>query len=43
VTFIFRLVITFDAMHGEWTEREVMGMESELGKLVKILRSVEGK
>jgi Activator of Hsp90 ATPase homolog 1-like protein len=29
-----RMVLTFDAMHSdEWTERAVMGWESELGKL----------
>jgi hypothetical protein len=40
----FEWVITFDAMHGEeWTEREVMGMQSQLSKLVKIFRSAEGK
>ena len=29
-----RMVLRFDAMHSdEWTERAVMGWESELGKL----------
>ena len=33
-----RMVMTFDAMHDdEWTERAVMGWESELGKLAAIL------
>jgi uncharacterized protein YndB with AHSA1/START domain len=33
-----RMVLTFDAMHDEdWTQRAVMGWESELGKLAKLL------
>lgn len=33
-----RLVLIFDAMHDEqWTQRAVMGWESELGKLSKVL------
>lgn len=33
-----RMVLTFDAMHSdEWTQRAVMGWESELGKLAKVL------
>ena len=33
-----RMVLTFDAMHDEqWTQRSVMGRESELGKLAKAL------
>jgi uncharacterized protein YndB with AHSA1/START domain len=33
-----RMVLTFDAMHDEqWTQRAVMGRESELGKLAKLL------
>jgi hypothetical protein len=33
-----RMVLTFDAMHDEtWTQRSVMGRESELGKLAKVL------
>ena len=33
-----RMVLTFDAMHSdEWTQRAVMGWESELGKLTKVL------
>jgi uncharacterized protein YndB with AHSA1/START domain len=33
-----RMVLTFDAMHDEeWTRRTVMGWESELGKLAKVL------
>jgi hypothetical protein len=32
------MVLTFDAMHDEtWTQRSVMGRESELGKLAKVL------
>jgi uncharacterized protein YndB with AHSA1/START domain len=34
-----RLVLTFDAMHDDlWTQRAVMGWESELGKLAKALK-----
>lgn len=33
-----RLVLAFDAMHDDqWTQRAVMGWESELGKLAKVL------
>ena len=33
-----RMVLTFDAMHDEpWTQRAVMGWQSELGKLAKVL------
>jgi uncharacterized protein YndB with AHSA1/START domain len=33
-----RMVLTFDAMHDEqWTKLAVMGWESELGKLAKLL------
>jgi uncharacterized protein YndB with AHSA1/START domain len=33
-----QIVLTLDAMHDEeWTRRAVMGMESQLGKLTKIL------
>lgn len=33
-----RMVLTLDAMHDEtWTQRAVMGWESELGKLAKVL------
>jgi uncharacterized protein YndB with AHSA1/START domain len=33
-----RMVLTIDAMHDEqWTQRAVMGWESELGKLAKVL------
>jgi hypothetical protein len=33
-----RMVLTFDAMHNEeWTQRAVMGQESQLGKLARIL------
>lgn len=35
-----RMVLTFDAMHDEeWTQRAVMGWESELGKLAYVLRA----
>jgi uncharacterized protein YndB with AHSA1/START domain len=35
-----RMLLTFDAMHDEtWTQRAVMGHESELGKLDKLLAS----
>lgn len=33
-----RMVLTFDVMHDdEWTQRSVMGYESQLGKLEKLL------
>ena len=39
-----RLVLTFDAMHDEqWTERAVMGHESQLGKLESVIRRVGNK
>jgi hypothetical protein len=32
------MVLTFEAMHdAEWTQRAVMGWESELGKLARVL------
>jgi hypothetical protein len=35
-----RMVLTFTAMHDEqWTNMAVMGWESELGKLAKLLES----
>lgn len=35
-----RMVLTVDAMHDElWTQRSVMGWESELGKLAPLLES----
>ena len=35
-----RVVLQFDAMHDEtWTERKVLGYESELGRLDKLLQS----
>ncbi len=34
-----RMVLTFDVMHDEqWTQRAVMGHESQLGKLERLLR-----
>jgi uncharacterized protein YndB with AHSA1/START domain len=36
-----RLVLTIDAMHDQhWTDMAVMGWESELGKLAKVLQGV---
>jgi uncharacterized protein YndB with AHSA1/START domain len=36
-----RMVLTFDPMHDEeWTERAVMGHESQLGKLEKVIRNL---
>lgn len=36
-----RMVLTLDAMHDEhWTKMAIMGWESELGKLAKLLRPV---
>lgn len=36
-----RMVLTLDAMHDErWTQLAVMGWESELGKLAKLLKPV---
>lgn len=38
-----RLVLSFDPMHDQvWTDRAVMGWESELGKLAKILEARAG-
>jgi len=35
-----RMVLTFDAMHDEhWTQMAVMGRESELGKLARVLEA----
>jgi hypothetical protein len=37
---VTRQVLTFDAMHDdEWTKRAVMGHESELDKLAKVLEA----
>jgi uncharacterized protein YndB with AHSA1/START domain len=39
-----RMVLTFDAMHDEeWTQRAVMGHESQLGKLEKVIHNLGGK
>jgi len=39
-----RMVLTLDPMHSdEWTQRSVMGMESQLGKLARIIASRGGK
>jgi uncharacterized protein YndB with AHSA1/START domain len=39
-----RMVLTFDAMHNdEWTERAVMGWESELGKLAAVLPVIDDR
>jgi len=39
-----RMVLTLDPMHSdEWTQRAVMGMESQLGKLAKIIAGRETK
>ncbi len=36
-----RMVLTLDAMHDEeWTKRAVMGWESQLGKLAKVLENL---
>ena len=36
-----RMVLTFDAMHdANWTERAVLGHESQLGKLEKVIRNL---
>jgi uncharacterized protein YndB with AHSA1/START domain len=36
-----RMMLTFDAMHDDqWTERAVMGHESQLGKLEKFIRNL---
>jgi len=35
-----RMVVTLDPMHSdEWTQRSVMGMESQLGKLARVIAS----
>ena len=39
-----RMVLTLDPMHSdEWTERSVMGTESQLGKLARVIASRCGK
>jgi uncharacterized protein YndB with AHSA1/START domain len=39
-----RMTLTIDAMHDEeWTKRAVMGWESELGKLAKVLGARRGR
>jgi uncharacterized protein YndB with AHSA1/START domain len=39
-----RMVLTLDPMHSdEWTQRAVMGMESQLGKLTRVIASRGGK
>lgn len=39
-----RMVLTFDAMHdAPWTERAVMGWESELGKLARLIEERQGE
>jgi uncharacterized protein YndB with AHSA1/START domain len=39
-----RMVLRLDPMHSdEWTQRAVMGMESQLGKLAKILASLHAE
>jgi uncharacterized protein YndB with AHSA1/START domain len=39
-----RMVLTLDPMHSdEWTQRSVMGMESQLGKLARVIASRDGK
>jgi uncharacterized protein YndB with AHSA1/START domain len=39
-----RMVLTLDPMHSdEWTQRAVMGMESQLGKLARVIASRSGK
>jgi uncharacterized protein YndB with AHSA1/START domain len=39
-----RMVLTLDPMHSdEWTQRAVMGMESQLGKLARVIASRGGK
>lgn len=39
-----RLVLTLDPMHSdEWTQRAVMGMESQLGKLARVIASQQLK
>jgi hypothetical protein len=39
-----RMVVTLDPMHSdEWTQRAAMGMESQLGKLGRIIATRSGK
>ncbi len=39
-----RMVLSLDPMHSdEWTQRSVMGMESQLGKLGRVIASRGGK
>lgn len=39
-----RMVLTLDPMHSdEWTQRAVMGMESQLGKLARLIASRSGR
>ena len=39
-----RMVLTLDPMHSdEWTERAVMGMESQLGRLARVIASRQAK
>lgn len=39
-----RMVLTLDPMHSdEWTQRSVMGMESQLGKLDRVIARVGAK
>jgi uncharacterized protein YndB with AHSA1/START domain len=39
-----RMVLTLDPMHSdEWTQRSVMGMESQLGKFARVIASRGGK
>ena len=39
-----RMVLTLDPMHSDvWTQRAVMGMESQLGKLDRVIASRGGK
>ncbi len=41
---IVRMKLTFDRMHDEeWTNRVVMGWESELGKLARVLAANDSK
>jgi hypothetical protein len=38
------MVLTLDPMHSdEWTQRSVMGWESQLGKLARVIASRGGK
>jgi uncharacterized protein YndB with AHSA1/START domain len=39
-----RMVLTLDPMHSdEWTQRAAMGMESQLGKLARVIANRKGK